>query len=419
MTTIRRFGRRLPAIWQVGGPAVDRNTALMVDIVARLGTGVSRAQAQAELSAVATSMNTRLDSNSAADRRHFPAYRPDRSNRRCANALVVAIVMSVIGLVLLLACVNVDQPAPCQRDDPPAGVCRPARARASRWRIVRQLMTESLVLGIAGGASGCCSPPGSCRFLPGSQRRRQHSTSARTSCMAFSGRFRSSLASARASCRRVMAMRDNFASLLKGSSLARAGPPDRGHRVPPWWNPAASLVLLVVAALLTRGMVRATQVDRLRRAPSDDRSGIRAAPTTPRDEGVLDSRARAGALRRLPMQLARSPSASVQRCLQGDDFRAWQQALRHLSQRHGRRVLRDRRIARRAGTDAYGLEVAERAPVAVISERMARDFFAGEDPVGQSLAKSSRAPAPSSLASFPTPSPRACAKWRRPRSISR
>ena len=94
---------------------------------------------------------------------------------------------------------------------------------------------------------------------------------------------------------------------------------------------------------------------RIRRAPSvGDRSGIRARRLRRRRSEGVWTRAleRVGALPGVQLaSLAEYPS--VQRCLEGDDFRAWQQALHHLSQRHERRVLRDCRIARRAGTDVH------------------------------------------------------------------
>jgi hypothetical protein len=107
-----------PTIWApvasyhlaVGGPAVDRNAALMVNVVARVGPGISRSQAQAELSAVATSiLNNRLDSSDQPLTGVTLPLLTDPVDRADAaqNALVVAIVMSVIGLVLLLACSRV------------------------------------------------------------------------------------------------------------------------------------------------------------------------------------------------------------------------------------------------------------------------------------------------------------------------
>jgi hypothetical protein len=108
---------------------------------------------------------------------HLPVCISGRMNRS-DSALIALIVTTIIGLVLQLACVNANlllaSAISGQRE---MGV-RVALG-ASRGRIVRQLMTESLSLGIAGGVIGllftvCLVPliakvariPGSIDFAP-------------------------------------------------------------------------------------------------------------------------------------------------------------------------------------------------------------------------------------------------------------
>ena len=393
-----------PTIWApvasyhlaVGGPAVDRNTALTVDIVARPRAGVSRAQAQAELSAVATSiLNTRLDSSGQplTGVTLLALTGPINRAEAAENALVVAIVMSVIGLVVLLACVNVTNLLLASATTRQREFAVRLALGASRWRIVRQLMTESLVLGIAGGASGLlfttwlvpllarvAEAPATLDFSPDI---RVYGFLGAISLVAGLG---AGLVPAR------HAMRDNFASPLKGSSPGAGGTSrSRASRSAlVGIQAAASLVLLVVAALLTRGMVRATQVDvgfdahrLLTIDPEFARGAYDAAGAKAYWTRALE---RVGALPGVQLaSLAEYPpfSGASRVTIFGRGSRRYTIYHNDTSAEFfatvGLRAVRGRTYT--------AAEVADRAPVAVISERLARDFFGGEDPVGQSLAR--------------------------------
>ena len=264
-----------PTIWApvasyhlaVGGPAVDRNTALMVDVVARLGSGCLPSAGPGGIErGCDVDTNTRLDSSGQPLTGVTLPLLTDPVDRADAaqNALVVAIVMSVIGLGTSARLRQRDQPAPCQRDDPPTGVCRPARARGQplahrpsaddgeprawhRGRCIGLLFTTWLVPLLARVAEA----PATLDFSPDI---RVYGFLGAISLVAGLG---AGLVPAR------HAMRDNFASPLKGSSPGAGGTSrSRASRSAlVGIQAAASLVLLVVAALLTRGMVRATQVD--------------------------------------------------------------------------------------------------------------------------------------------------------------
>jgi len=225
-----------PTIWApiasyqlaTGGPPVDRNPALTVNVVARLGPAARRAQAQSELHAAAVSIaGDRSDASSPLTGVHFIAITsPTNAADASRFALVMAMVISVVGLVLLLACVNVTNLLLASAITRQRELGVRLALGASRWRIVRQLMTESLLLGLAGGASGLlftvwivpvlatlARAPGSIDLTPDI---RVYLFLGATSVLAGLG---AGLVPAR------HAMRDTFGSPLKGSSAQTGASP--------------------------------------------------------------------------------------------------------------------------------------------------------------------------------------------------
>jgi len=59
-----------------------------------------------------------------------------------------------VGMVLLIACANVGQSASGPRGSPPQRDCNPRSDRRRATRIAQQLLTESLLVSLLGGALG-------------------------------------------------------------------------------------------------------------------------------------------------------------------------------------------------------------------------------------------------------------------------
>jgi predicted permease len=130
----------------------QKRDARTIDVFGRLGDRVTNAQAQSEMETITRKL--------AAD---YPDTNKDMTarvmtfNERVNGGpikLIFLALMGAVGFVLLIACANVANLLLARS----AGRAREMSVRislgASRWRIVRQLLVESLLLSILGGLLG-------------------------------------------------------------------------------------------------------------------------------------------------------------------------------------------------------------------------------------------------------------------------
>src|SRR5262245_807173 len=122
-------------------------------LVGRLKPGISRRQAEAEMNVIAQQLARQYPD---------PQRKPSVIVERGATfvqmddqmMMLVAPLMTAVGLILLIACVNVTSLLLARA----AGRQREMSVRlalgASRWRVMRQLLTESVLLSALGGAAG-------------------------------------------------------------------------------------------------------------------------------------------------------------------------------------------------------------------------------------------------------------------------
>jgi predicted permease len=357
---------------------------LAYEVSGRLVGGATVEQADAEVQAIGASIGLRLDD-------------PQRPNgivaRPAGQALdgdvigLLAVVVVVVGLVVLLAAANVANLLLAGTTTRGQEIAARLALGASPRRILRQLVTESVLLAVVAGGAGVLAAAWftavAARMLDASP---SLDLSPSPAVMAIIGAISLAVGLVAGLGPARHAIRADVSAVLKGTSTAvAAGSMGRLRSSFIALQAAASILLLVSTALFARALVEASSLrlpfdpDRLVEVEATSYGG---AATVPPDEFWPLALDRALAL----------PGVEAASLVERGPFGAVHQNPTSLPGLENYPVLVPRvdhgffdvtQVRVLSGRTFSADEVARNAPVVVVSEKLARDFWPGRNPIGQ------------------------------------
>ncbi|HET9210542.1 MAG TPA: ABC transporter permease [Thermoanaerobaculia bacterium] len=230
-------------------------------VTGRLRPGVSLAAAEAEVAAISKRLEP-LDEPSRKGQGTRLEPFVDRLLGGYRKRLLI--LLGAVGCVLLIACVNVANLLLARGGVRAREIAVRAALGAGRGRIVRQLLTESLVLGLAGGVAGLGLAQAGVRFLKaispaGVPRLATAGIDGTALAFALGLSLAASLLFGLVPALRTA--RPDLQSMLKEGGRAVSSPRDRVRTGLLVAEVALALVLLVGAGLLIRSAVRLQEVE--------------------------------------------------------------------------------------------------------------------------------------------------------------
>jgi len=383
-----------------GANLLEDRDDMSLQLVGRLKPGIRREQVQAEMTVLAEQF-----AKSAGDRNHKVSVTVTEGEflnpQELSDVLpVAALLMAAVGLVLLIACANVANLLLARGASRQREIGIRLSLGASRGRVVRQLLTESMLLAMAGGACGtilalwiaelllgAVHPPGGHRV--GLDVKLDFRVLGYTLALSIASGLLCGLLPAMRSSKQDLAaaVKEEWRAFGQRISKSRL----RGVLVVS--QVAVSLILLVGAGLLVRALQKAQTL-----APGFEMNNVVVVTADLQQRGYNAARAREFQ-RELTERLEGLPgvkSTGLARTAPlGSSFAVTRIAVEGHEEAPGSRLplinfntvspgyFETLKIPIVRGRNFSPQDIAQEARVAVISESLARRYWPGEDPIGK------------------------------------
>jgi predicted permease len=313
---------------------------------------------------------------------------------------MLLLLLGAVGFVLLIACANVANLLLGRSSTREREIGVRTALGASRGRVVGQLLTESVVLGVAGGVLGTALAIGGVDLLIGLEPTdlpRLEVVGVDAATLAFAAGASLSTALLFGLVPALQASRRSVADTLRGSIALGQGSPERARSMLVVAEIAISLVLLVGAGLLTRSLLQLRTVD-----PGFTAENVIVARVNLGAEYATNA-SRANYFDEVLRRLREAPgiaAAGVTSVLPMDpagiDFDLPYLAEGQPARPEGELPQTDYRIASEGYFEAMGMEIvrgrafesldrAETARVLVVNESFAGQLWPGQDPIGKTI----------------------------------
>ncbi|HZS04396.1 MAG TPA: ABC transporter permease [Blastocatellia bacterium] len=141
-------------LWRPLAPNNDLRQArgaFWLPVIGRLKPGVTRAQAQAEMGVIGDRLEQQYPGANQGYGINVVTMQEQMVGR---IRLALLVLLGAVAFVLLIACANVANLLLVRAASRQREIAIRAALGASRWRVVRQLLTESVLLAVAGGVIG-------------------------------------------------------------------------------------------------------------------------------------------------------------------------------------------------------------------------------------------------------------------------
>jgi len=378
-------------------PGMKQRKAHFLRPIGRLKPGVTIAQAQADTDAVARRLEQQYpDTNTGWNLRLVSLREQLVGNTRPT----LFILFGAVGFVLLIACANVANLLLVRAAGRQKEIALRTALGAGRWRIVRQMITESVLLALVGGTLGALLAVWGVDLLvslsegsipPTANVRIDATVLGFTLLVSLLTGVLFGLAPA------LRTMKVNLSDSLKeGGRSASEGHRNRTRSVLVVLESAVAVVLLIGAGLLIRSLIRLQNIspgfdahnvltmrvdlprqkydtpDKSRNFFSQLESRLGGLPGVEK-VGFVSELPLSGQPNDMPYTVEGRPPVSIDQAFD-DDFR-----------RVNRNYFEAMRIPFLRGRNFTDQEVNQSAKVVIISELLARRTFPDEDPLGKRL----------------------------------